>query len=166
VADITELLRACLRLLELPVRERVYRPNPPPLWRVPDALARLRGALAGLPAGGVPLAALLPGVAEGVATPLQRRAATASTLMAGLELTREGELALKQHAAFGEIRVGRPAPPHAAGVDSRQLHKTAPPARPGVATQDDDGSGGAGAAPAAPASPARAASRSPAAVRR
>jgi segregation and condensation protein A len=30
-ADLTALLRACLTLLELPARERVYRPNPPPL---------------------------------------------------------------------------------------------------------------------------------------
>src|SRR5919107_1463012 len=28
-ADVTELLRACLRLLEVPLRERVYRPRPP-----------------------------------------------------------------------------------------------------------------------------------------
>ena len=35
---------ACLSLLELPPRQRVYRPHPPPLWRVPDALARMRWA--------------------------------------------------------------------------------------------------------------------------
>ena len=42
-ADLTALLRACLTLLELPARERVYRLNPPPLWRVPDALAQCAG---------------------------------------------------------------------------------------------------------------------------
>ncbi|MGG5890528.1 segregation and condensation protein A [Falsiroseomonas sp. HC035] len=108
LADITELLRACLRLIALPMRQRVYRPNPPPLWRVPDALARIRALLAELPEGGVPLAVLLPGEGEGMATCLQRRAALASTLVAGLELTREGELTLDQLAAFGEIRVSRP----------------------------------------------------------
>ena len=57
-ADLTALLRACLTLLELPARERVYRPNPPPLWRVPDALAHMRpaagGAAAGRGTGGLP----------------------------------------------------------------------------------------------------------------
>jgi segregation and condensation protein A len=109
VADITELLRACLRLLELPARERIYRPNPPVLWRVPDAIAQVRSLLAGLPPEGVRLAALLPAGAR-MATPVQRRAALASTLMAGLELTREGVLTLEQHAAFGEIRARRSAP--------------------------------------------------------
>jgi segregation and condensation protein A len=71
LADITELLRACLRLLELPMHDRVYRPNPPVLWRVPDAIAQVRGLLAGLPPEGVRLAALLPAEAR-MATPLQR----------------------------------------------------------------------------------------------
>lgn len=109
LADITELLRACHRLIALPIRDRVYRPNPPPLWRVPHAIALVRGLLAGLPPEGARLATLLPAGAR-MATPLQRRAALASTLMAGLELTREGVLTLEQHAAFGEIRAGRPAP--------------------------------------------------------
>jgi segregation and condensation protein A len=107
IADITELLRACLRLLELPSRERVYRPNPPPLWRVPDAVARVRLLLPRLPEGGAPLKDLLPERGgERMATPLQHRAALASTLMAGLELTREGILTLDQREAFEEIRVG------------------------------------------------------------
>jgi segregation and condensation protein A len=101
-ADITELLRACLRLLALPPRERVYRPSPPALWRVPDALAWLRDRLAGLPAEGVPLAQLLP--SQRMVSPVQQRAAIASTLMAGLELSREGALSLEQRQAFGDVR--------------------------------------------------------------
>jgi segregation and condensation protein A len=104
LADITELLRACLKLLALPARERVYRPNPPPLWRVPEALDRMRRLLPDLP-DGAPLAHFLPLVGEGPAAALQRRAALASTLMAGLELSREGALALDQTSSFGEIRV-------------------------------------------------------------
>jgi segregation and condensation protein A len=111
VADTTELLRACLRLLELPpARERVYRPSPPLLWRVPDAQARLRALLAALPAGGAPLGRFVPRSGERARTPLQRRAALASTLAAGLELARDGALALEQHEAFGEIAVRRISP--------------------------------------------------------
>jgi segregation and condensation protein A len=104
LADITELLRACLKLLELPARERVYRPNPLPLWRVPEALERMRRLLPGLP-DGAPLAHFLPPAEQGPAAALQRRAALASTLLASLELSREGALALDQTESFGEIRV-------------------------------------------------------------
>lgn len=111
--DLTELLRACLKLLELPVRgERIYRPALPPLWRVPDALAQIRAVLPHLGAEGAPLRRLLP-PAEGdrMRTSLQRRAALASTLMAGLELSRDGALTLDQEEAFGELHVsaGQPA---------------------------------------------------------
>ncbi|GGC65408.1 segregation/condensation protein A [Siccirubricoccus deserti] len=103
-ADVTALLRACLKLLELPERERVYRSNPPPLWRVPEALDRMRRLLPDLP-DGASLGRFLPPVGEGPAATLQRRAALASTLMAGLELSREGAVALDQPEGFGEIRV-------------------------------------------------------------
>jgi segregation and condensation protein A len=104
VADLTELLRACLRLLALPERERVYRPDPPPLWRVPDALARIRALLAALPAGAA-LEHFARPPASLARTPLQRRAALASSLLAALELGREGELTLEQREAFGAIAV-------------------------------------------------------------
>jgi segregation and condensation protein A len=110
VADVTELLRACLKLLELPARERVYRPGPPALWRVPDALTHIRALLAALPEGAAPLGRLVPRGGERARTPLQRRAALASTLAAGLELARDGALALEQHEAFGEIAVRRISP--------------------------------------------------------
>jgi segregation and condensation protein A len=103
LADITALLRACLKLLALPARERVYRPNPPPLWRVPEALERMRRLLPEVPEG-VSLAHFLPPVGKGPAAALQRRAALASTL-AGLKLSRTGALALDQTESFGEIRV-------------------------------------------------------------
>jgi segregation and condensation protein A len=104
-ADVTALLRACLKLLDLPARERVYRPNPPPLWRVPQALERMRRLLPDLP-DSAPLAHFLPPLAgKGPAAALQRRAALASTLMAGLELSRTGAVALAQDATFAEIRI-------------------------------------------------------------
>jgi segregation and condensation protein A len=106
-ADITELLRACLKLLALPARERVYRPRPPLLWRAPDALARIRALLPGLPAGAT-LDQLLPPMPAGEGAALWRRSALASTLLAGLELSRDGAVVLEQQAAFGAVRV-RPA---------------------------------------------------------
>ncbi|MCO6417952.1 segregation/condensation protein A [Siccirubricoccus sp. KC 17139] len=107
-ADVTELLRACLKLLELPARELVYRPALPPLWRVPQALAHLAARLPALPPEGLGLAALLPPAPDLTATQLQRRAALASTLLASLELAREGALGLHQQAPFGEIRLAPP----------------------------------------------------------
>jgi len=104
-ADLTALLRACLILLELPAHERVYRPNPPPLWRVPDALAHMRRLLAAMPAGAALEAFLPAGEGQGPTARLQRRAALASTLVAGLELSRDGAAVLDQDAAFGGIVV-------------------------------------------------------------
>ncbi|MFC7477512.1 hypothetical protein ACFQS7_24340 [Dankookia sp. GCM10030260] len=104
-ADVTSLLRACLTLLELPAWERVYRPNPPPLWRVPEALLQMRRLLAGLSQGAALEAFLPAAVGEGITVRLQRRAALASTLVAGLELCREGAVVLDQGAAFDGIFV-------------------------------------------------------------
>jgi segregation and condensation protein A len=105
IADTAELLRACLRLLVLPHRDRVYRPRPPALWRVPDALQRMRQLLPTV-GDGADLAAFLPLPSEArVQSRLQRRAALATTLMAGLELGREGVLALDQSEAFGTVRI-------------------------------------------------------------
>jgi segregation and condensation protein A len=115
--DVTGLLRACLRLLQLSIHERVWRPQPPLLWRVPDALARIRRLLPALPPDGAPLARFLPPEGEGGASALQRRAALASTLLAGLELARDGDAALGQDRAFGEIRLG-PARPEASAAEA------------------------------------------------
>ena len=103
-ADVTELLRACLKLLQVPLRERVYRPRLPLLWRAPDALARIRALLPGLPEGAVLERFLPPPAGEGAA--LWHRSALASTLLAGLELCRDGAVALEQDRAFETIRVG------------------------------------------------------------
>ncbi|MFC7478112.1 segregation and condensation protein A [Dankookia sp. GCM10030260] len=103
-ADVTELLRACLKLLEVPWRERAYRPRPPLLWRAPEALARIRALLPGLPAG-ASLDELLPPAPAGEGAALWRRSALASTLLAGLELCRDGTLGLDQDQAFGAVRI-------------------------------------------------------------
>ena len=116
LADTAELLRACLRLLLLPHLDRVYRPRPPALWRVPDALERMRALL---PTGGegADLTAFLPPRSEARAqSRLQRKAALASTLLAGLELSRDGVVAFAQDKAFSTIRIQSGSYPGEAGA--------------------------------------------------
>ena len=117
-SDLADLLRACLVALQ--VRETqaaAYRPRPPPLWRVSDAIPHLRRRLAGLPEGG-PLAAFLPAIdGDDPGRPLRCRAAVASTLVAGLELARDGALTLDQGAAWAPIRVSRRDDHAAVAVD-------------------------------------------------
>jgi segregation and condensation protein A len=107
-SDISDLLRACLVVLQVPeAQAAVYRPRPPALWRVTDAIPRIRRLLAGSPEGG-PLAAFLPPIeCDDPGRALRSRAAVASTLVAGLELARDGALALDQDAAWTEIRINR-----------------------------------------------------------
>ncbi|MBN8906533.1 MAG: segregation/condensation protein A, partial [Rhodospirillales bacterium] len=108
VGDLTELLRACLVALRVPEQQAAaFRPKPPPLWRASDALSRLRQLLGVLPDGS-PLQAFLPRL--GTTPPdgaLGARAALSSTLIAGLELARDGVLALDQDAAWTPVRVRR-----------------------------------------------------------
>ena len=98
-SDLTELLRACLMALHVPEAQAAYRPRSPPLWRLSDAIPHVRQLLAAAPDSG-PLATFLPAIdgAEPGRT-LRCRAAVASTLVAGLELARDGALALAQDAA-------------------------------------------------------------------
>jgi segregation and condensation protein A len=112
--DLTELLRACLVALRVPEAvAEIYRPRPPPLWRVPDALARLDQLLGELPDGS-PLTAFLPAIGgEDPGQALRCRAAVSSTLIAGLERARDGALTLDQAAAWTPILVRR--------VDGREI---------------------------------------------
>ncbi len=108
VGDVVALLRACLVALRLPQQATVYRPRPPVLWRVGDAIARIGQLLGALPDGS-PLAAFLPGIDGADASrELRCRAALASTLVAGLELARGGALTLDQDGAWTPVRVHRP----------------------------------------------------------
>jgi segregation and condensation protein A len=102
-ADVTALLRACLRLLEVPPRERVYRPRPPALWRVPEAMARIQAMLPELPADGAWLENMLPPAPIGENVALWQRSALASTLLASLELSREGSVRVEQTTAFSTV---------------------------------------------------------------
>jgi segregation and condensation protein A len=106
VGDVTDLLRACLVALAVPAQHAAaLRPRPPAFWRVPDAIAHIEHLLRTLPKGG-PLADFLPEIArESPDRSLCYRAAISSTLIASLELARDGALALDQDAAWRPIRV-------------------------------------------------------------
>jgi segregation and condensation protein A len=98
-ADVAGLMRAYLAALRRGGGRASYRPRAAPLWSVQDALGRLAAMLGHVPDWTV-LERFLP---EPSADPLAQRAALASTLLAGLELARDGTLRLRQEQAFGPI---------------------------------------------------------------
>jgi segregation and condensation protein A len=106
--NLTDLLRACLPVLRVPEDQTVaLRPRSPPLWTASDAIRQMTRLLAELPDSS-PLAAFLPKIdRDAQKRPLRCRAATASTLIASLELARDGTVALEQDGDWRPIRVGR-----------------------------------------------------------
>ncbi len=104
--DVPGLLRAYLVAARRAAGSRRYRPRPLTVWTVKDALARLGAMLGSLP-DWASLSRFLP---EHLADPLERRAALASTLLAGLEMARSGALRLRQDRAFGPILLRRATP--------------------------------------------------------
>jgi segregation and condensation protein A len=105
------LMEACLVVLKSregrPETEPVYRPVIPELWRVSDALARIRALLLDYPEE-VGLAVFLPPMAaDETNRPLKARAAVGSSLMAGLELARDGVIQLDKKRPLGSV-IARP----------------------------------------------------------
>ena len=100
-ADTVGLVRAYLAALRRQAGQRRYRPREVTFWTVRDALGRLASLVGSLPDWS-DLEHFLP---PELAGPLERRAARASTLLAGLELARHGEVRLRQDSAFGPILV-------------------------------------------------------------
>jgi segregation and condensation protein A len=101
--DLPGLMRAYLLAMRRGIGNRQYRPPPVTVWTVKDALARLFSLVGSLP-DWTDLERFLP---VGAGTPLQRRAAMAATLMAGLEMARDGRLRLRQSEQFGPILLHR-----------------------------------------------------------
>ena len=104
------LMEACLIVLQGRAgrpgeAEAVYRPAIPDLWRMPDALPRIRAALAEHSDGGDLFGFLPPIPSSDAQRPLKARAAVASTLMAGLELAKEGSISLTQQTPFGTVHL-------------------------------------------------------------
>jgi len=92
--DLTALLCACLVALRVPAAADFWQPARPTLWRAADAAARIGEMLDGKEAE---LGVFLPRI--GPCAPergLRCRAAVASTLLAGLELARNGGVLLEQ----------------------------------------------------------------------
>ncbi len=101
--DLASLLRAYLLGVRRGSATRRYQPRPLSLWSVKDALQRLASLLGSVP-DWTSLDQFLPDTFGG---PLERRAALASTLLASLELARNGGARLRQELAFGPILVRR-----------------------------------------------------------
>jgi len=111
-ASYMALMQACLVVLRTPHAQPqdapVYRPRPPELWSVAQAIARIRSLIAQAPRTAA-LQSFLPAIPPGKPDhDLKARAALASTLLAGLELARGGELALGQDEAFSTIELAVP----------------------------------------------------------
>jgi segregation and condensation protein A len=115
-ASYMTLMEACLSVLRGRDDDRadgeatVYRPPVAAVFRIPDALLRVRGLVAALTEAR-PLSAFLPRLSEAARErPTVVRSAVASTLVAALELCRNAVVELDQTDAFGEIVVSRRAP--------------------------------------------------------
>jgi len=105
-ADITDLLRASLTLLRVPAElAAIYQPRPPAFWLMSNAIARIQAMIAELPDGGT-LSTFLPKIHARAPDRERRcRAAVASTLLAGLDLARQGDIALEQDVPWASIAV-------------------------------------------------------------
>jgi len=101
--DMSSFLAAYLGALRRAQQAVRYQPAPLTIWSVQDALGRLERLLGSLP-DWVSLEQFLP---EHVGGPEERRAALASTLLASLEMARDGALRLRQERPFGPVLVGR-----------------------------------------------------------
>ena len=87
-----------------------YRPSPPDLWRVPDAIRRITEVL-GRPPGRLALERCIPHIPRHTPDrPIRIRAALASTLVAGLELARDGAVTLEQDQPFGQVLLASELP--------------------------------------------------------
>ena len=101
------LMEACLDVFRLPSARPVgvYRPRRVLEWTPSQAILRMNAILHEHPTGG-DLLEFVPTTRNGLEDrDASLRGAIASTLIAGLELTREGRVHLHQDAAFGPIRI-------------------------------------------------------------
>lgn len=123
VTSYMRLMEACLTLLELEEErqqtgiESVYRPVTKALFRIPDALARMRRRLTRLSEPTL-LTVFVPELPEGIPDRnLVARSAVGSTFVAALELARLCELALSEQTTFEEVTASPVAAVVGASVD-------------------------------------------------
>lgn len=106
VLETGPFLRAYLRAMHRGTKTTTYKPRPVTFWSLQSALRHLSDML-GRQIDWATLESFLPADAM---TPAQQRAAIASTLLASLELARNGTAHVRQEDAFGPILVrGRQA---------------------------------------------------------
>jgi segregation and condensation protein A len=101
--DLAGLIRAYLGAARRGATNRRYTPKRLTVWTVKEALSRLSAMLGSIP-DWTSLERFLP---THLLDPAERRAALASTLMAGLELARDGVVTFRQDRAFGPIQLRR-----------------------------------------------------------
>jgi segregation and condensation protein A len=106
-ADLAGLFQACLSVLQTSKHGEpdVYIPPRLPFWTPAQARRRLLAMLEGLPEGGELLGFLSPLRKDAANSALRVRGAIAGTLIAALELAREGLAELRQTEAFGKIGI-------------------------------------------------------------
>jgi segregation and condensation protein A len=109
VASYMRLMEACLTVLELeearelPQFDQIYVPVTRALFRIPEALARMRAKLATLESP-MPLPGFLPRMPKTVNDrQLVAKSAVASTFFASLELARTAELVLGEGERFEDL---------------------------------------------------------------
>jgi segregation and condensation protein A len=103
VIEAGPFVRAYLDAIRRGTKASPYTPRALTLWTVQDALGRLAKLVGDLP-DWTTLEQFLPDHME---NPTERRAAMASTLLASLEMARDGSVRLRQEVAFGPILVRR-----------------------------------------------------------
>ena len=107
VIDQAAFLSAYLRARRRGAKRVAYQPRKLSWFTVQDALKRLTHMIGSMPDWSN-LEQFLPSIPRGRPDgQLEHRAALSSTLIAGLELARNGQVRLRQEAAFGPILVGR-----------------------------------------------------------
>ncbi len=106
--DMAGLLSAYLAARRRAGAKLAYRPKPMTYFSVQNALERLARLVGSLPDWSDLQSFLPDGLAEG----LPRRAALSATLLAGLEMAKDGAVQLAQSTQFGPILVRRAEGPH------------------------------------------------------
>ncbi|MDF1720113.1 MAG: ScpA family protein [Minwuia sp.] len=99
--DLYDLLRAYAAHREVQGESEPLRVRRTNVYSVEQALARMRKLLGAMPDWSS-LQAYLPGTST---DPFTRRSATASTLLAALEMAKQGEVEIRQGRTFGPIYV-------------------------------------------------------------
>jgi segregation and condensation protein A len=118
VASYMALLEACLTVLrgregQPGVAEAVYRPAPATLFRVDEAMARIRALMAGRGGEEVDFVHCLPSIrTDDPLRELKARSAVASSLVAVLELARGGEFVAAQATPQAPILLKAPPEPN------------------------------------------------------